>query len=461
MTLTLSFDAAVNVDTSGGTPTLLLETGSADRAASYVSGSGSSTLSFSYTVQSGDQTADLDYASTAALSLNGATIRDAGNVDAILTLPAVGGAGSIAGQKALVVDGVRPTASIVVAEIALAPGDTSLVTITFSEAVSGFSNADLTVANGALSAVSSSDGGITWTATFTPTASVTDSTNLITLNNAGVQDAAGNAGSGSTDSNSYAIDTARPTASIVFADSTLGIGETSLVTITFSESVSGFSNADLTVSNGVLSAVNSSDGGITWTATFAPTAAISASTNVITLDNTGVQDAFGNAGAGTTSSANYLIDGIAPVITSVTVPTDGTYKTGQNLDFTVNLTEAVTVDTTDGTPSIAISLDTGGTVRANYVSGSGSAALVFRMTVASGQIDKTGITTGGSIDANGGTLRDAAGNDLALSLNGTGSTTGVLVEAVDTVPPPIMPPPVVIVQPPPPPVVPPPPHRLS
>jgi hypothetical protein len=84
------------------------------------------------------------------------------------------------------------------------------VTITFSEAVTGFTNADLTIANGTLSA-SSSDGGITWTATFTPSAGITDTTNLITLDNTGVADLAGNAGSGTTDSNNYAIDTsARP-----------------------------------------------------------------------------------------------------------------------------------------------------------------------------------------------------------------------------------------------------------
>ncbi len=41
------------------------------------------------------------------------------------------------------------------------------MTITFSEAVSGFDNSDLTIANGTLSNVSSSDGGVTWTATFT------------------------------------------------------------------------------------------------------------------------------------------------------------------------------------------------------------------------------------------------------------------------------------------------------
>jgi hypothetical protein len=106
----------------------------------------------------------------------------------------------------------------VVADNALKIGETSLVTITFSEAVTGFTNADLTIANGTLSAVSSSDGGITWTATFTPTTNITDATNLITLDNTGVQNLSGNAGSGTTDSNNYAIDTQRPTATIVVAD---------------------------------------------------------------------------------------------------------------------------------------------------------------------------------------------------------------------------------------------------
>ncbi|EJM66552.1 Ig-like domain-containing protein, partial [Pseudomonas sp. GM55] len=149
------------------------------------------------------------------------------------------------------IDTVLPTATIVVADNALKIGETSLVTITFSEAVTGFTNADLTIANGTLTAVSSSDGGITWTATFTPTASITDTTNLITLDNTGVQAvASGNVGSGTTDSNNYAIDTVRPTATIVVADTALRIGETSLVTITFSEAVSGFTNADLTIANG-------------------------------------------------------------------------------------------------------------------------------------------------------------------------------------------------------------------
>src|SRR3546814_8800025 len=80
--------------------------------------------------------------------------------------------------------------------------------------------------------------------------------NLIMLDNTGVTDAAGNAGVGTTNSNNYAIDAARPTATIVVADTALAAGETSTVTITFSEAVSGFTNADLTVANGTLDRQN-------------------------------------------------------------------------------------------------------------------------------------------------------------------------------------------------------------
>ncbi|WP_171832488.1 Ig-like domain-containing protein [Comamonas thiooxydans] len=237
------------------------------------------------------------------------------------------------------IDTQRPTATIVVADTSLVVGETSLVTITFSEAVSGFSNADLTVANGTLSNVSSSDGGITWTATFTPTSNVTDASNLITLDNSGVADAAGNVGSGTTDSNNYAIDTQRPTATIVVADNALKVGETSLVTITFSEAVTGFTNADLTVANGTLSAVSSSDGGITWTATFTPTSNVTDASNLITLDNTGATDAAGNVGSGTTGSNNYAIDTVRPTATIVVA--DTALQAGESTQVTITFSEAV------------------------------------------------------------------------------------------------------------------------
>ncbi|MBL0951580.1 MAG: hypothetical protein IBJ08_13035, partial [Pseudomonas sp.] len=203
--------------------------------------------------------------------------------------------------------------------------------------------------------------------------------------------------------------------------------------------VSGLTTADFSVANGSLSGLSSADGGIPWTATLTPSANVTDPTNLITLDNTGYTDAAGNTGTGTTDSNNYALDTLAPTVTSVSVPTNGTYVAGQDLDFTVNFDDTVTVDTTGGTPRLAITLDTG-TVYANYLSGSGTNALVFRLTVTSGQEDSNGIAIG-ALQANGGSLRDASGNNATATLNNVGATTGVLVDSADptvvsvTVPP--------------------------
>ena len=203
----VTFSEAVTVT---GTPQLTLETGTTDQVLNYSTGSGSTVLSFTYTVQAGDTSADLDYASTTALALNSGTIKDGAGNNATLTLPTPSASGSLGASKSIVVDAVRPTVTVVVADTSLAAGETSLVTFTFSEPVTGFSNANLTIANGTLSAVSSSDGGTVYTATLTPTAALTDATNVITVAMTGVTDAAGNAGAGTTDSNNYAIDTRNP-----------------------------------------------------------------------------------------------------------------------------------------------------------------------------------------------------------------------------------------------------------
>ena len=186
---------------------------------------------------------------------------------------------------------MRPTlaSAITISDTALKIGDTATVTFTATEAVTGFTTADVTAANAVLSNLTTGDGGITWTATLTPTSSVTDATNILTLDLTGITDLNGNAGTGTTSSGNYAVDTQRPTAGIVVTDPTLTIGETTAVTITFSEAVTGFTNADLTIANGSLTAVSSGDGGITWTATLTPANVIDP-TNVITLDNTGVAD---------------------------------------------------------------------------------------------------------------------------------------------------------------------------
>ncbi|QKQ26853.1 hypothetical protein [Candidatus Reidiella endopervernicosa] len=132
-----------------------------------------------------------------------------------------------------------------------------------------------------------------------------------------------------------------------------------------------------------------------------------------------------NASAG---SFSVSMDTTAPTVSSVSVPANATYVAGDNLYFTVNTTENVTVNTGGGTPTLALTIGATGKT-ASYVSGTGTSALVFRYTVESGLADTDGIAVGGSITLNSGTMKDAAGNDLTTTLNSVGSLTAVLVDS--------------------------------
>ncbi len=136
-------------------------------------------------------------------------------------------------------------------------------------------------------------------------------------------------------------------------------------------------------------------------------------------------DAAGNTG--TVSAAyNITIDVQAPAVSSVAVPANGAYKAGTQLNFTITFTEPVYI--TGGTPSFTLVV--GGTSKAvTYVSGSGTANLLFRYTVAAGDNDNNGVdATGASIALNGAQMIDAAGNNIVPALNNIGNTTSVLVD---------------------------------
>jgi LPXTG-site transpeptidase (sortase) family protein len=87
-----------------GTPQLTLETGITDRTADYVSGSGTDTLTFTYNVQAGDTSLDLDYVAATALALNGGSIQDSALNNANLNLPVPAMAGSLSANKSIVID---------------------------------------------------------------------------------------------------------------------------------------------------------------------------------------------------------------------------------------------------------------------------------------------------------------------------------------------------------------------
>jgi hypothetical protein len=106
--ITVKFSEPVFVTkAAGSSPLLRLETGNVDQNASYASGSGTDTLTFNYTVQSGDSSSPLNYVATSSLTLpTGVTIRDTASNDATLTLPAT--TNNDLSKNNLLVDGILP-----------------------------------------------------------------------------------------------------------------------------------------------------------------------------------------------------------------------------------------------------------------------------------------------------------------------------------------------------------------
>ena len=81
----VNFGAAATVDTSGGTPSIVLTVGTAARTAAYRRGSGSQQLVFAYRVQSSDRDTDGVSVPANSLARNGGRIVDAGGDPVRLT----------------------------------------------------------------------------------------------------------------------------------------------------------------------------------------------------------------------------------------------------------------------------------------------------------------------------------------------------------------------------------------
>jgi len=103
--IAISFSEAVNVS---GSPSLALNSGG---SAIYSSGTGTSVLTFNYTVNTGQNSAHLDYSSISALFLNGGSIKDVATNSANLALPNPGGPNSLGANKNLLIDTAAPGAT--------------------------------------------------------------------------------------------------------------------------------------------------------------------------------------------------------------------------------------------------------------------------------------------------------------------------------------------------------------
>ena len=120
--VTATFDGAVTVDGTRGTPSIAMTVGGTVRRAAYAGGSGTAALVFAYTVREGDEDADGVSIEAASIGLNGGAIRDGAGGAARLAHPAVAAEG---GHR---VDAVRPA-------LLGAAVDAATLTMTYREAL--------------------------------------------------------------------------------------------------------------------------------------------------------------------------------------------------------------------------------------------------------------------------------------------------------------------------------------
>jgi gliding motility-associated-like protein len=193
------------------------------------------------------------------------------------------------------------------------------------------------------------------------------------------------------------------------------------VNVVFSEAVTGLSAGDFSLTNASAATPLTIDN-ITYTIEITPAAdgAVGISLPADAAVN------IGGNGNIASNSIRIIADVTAPVVTQVSVPTNGYYKAGSTLNFTVKYSEQVIVS---GTPAIPVNI--GGTnVSAIYTGGTGTQLLSFSYTVQNGDLDMDGIMLGASLLLNSATIRDTANNNAVLTLNNIGNTSSVFVNAV-------------------------------
>ena len=469
ITVVVDFSGPVDVT---GTPLLALNSGG---TASYVSGSGSSTLVFSYTVGAGQSANPLDELSTTALSLNGGTIDTVSNGDpALLNLPSPGSANSLS-QSNIIVDTSAPTVTDVhstTADGTYGAGAVITIVVDWSKNVVVTGTPELALNSGGTATYASGSGTSTLTFTYTVAAGQSSSkldytsTGALSLNGGTIFDtvtnpnaadltlaAPGAAGSISATS-SIVIDTtvaSVTTVSSTTASGSYGVGSSITVVVDFSGPVDVTGTPLLALNSGGTASYVSGSGSSTLVFSYTVGAGQSAnpldelSTTALSL-NGGTIDTVSNGdpallnlplpgSANSLSQSNIIVDTSAPTVTDVTSTTaDGTYGAGAVITIVVDWSKNVVVT---GTPELA--LNSGGT--AAYVSGTGTSALTFTYTVGSGDSSsKLDYTSTGALSLNGGTIFDTVTNpnaaDLTLAVPGaTGSISATKSIAIDAIAP--------------------------
>ena len=423
VTLKVNFSEPVTVS-SGGQPTLTLNNGG---TANYVSGSGSTALTFSYAVAAGQDTADL---AVTSLDLHGATIRDTAGNNAVRSGAATNPAGTLAIDTTPPpvttppppVDTTRPTISSVVASpgtATLTTGNTVTLKVNFSEPVTVSSGGQptLTLNNGGTANYVSGSGSTALTFSYAVAAGQDTADLAVTsldLHGATIRDAAGNnavrSGAATNPAGTLAIDTTpppvttppppvdttRPTISSVVASpgtATLTTGNTVTLKVNFSEpvTVSSGGQPTLTLNNGGTANYVSGSGSTALTFSYAVAAGQdTADLAVTSLDLHGatIRDAAGNnavrSGAATNPAGTLAIDTTPPPVTTPPPPVGGGGGHWGWHRHTSGSTRLTTTDIASSTNTTlgysANSNNAGGTLTASDSTQAASIALLLQST---------------------------------------------------------------------------------
>src|SRR5262249_21048217 len=360
-------------------------------------------------------------------------------------------------------DTTSPTVSSIVASGAgitngtgdLNAGKVVTLTVAFSEAVTVNSPGGaptLALNDGGAATYTSGSGSNSLIFSYTVAAGENTSDLTVTafkLNGATVRDAAGNdanlAGAVTNPSGTLIIDTSPPGPPTIpqVSDDVLPVtgvvangGSTNDTTPTIRISLSGTNAAagdQVQLFNGTSalgSAIVLTSGDISTGFVDVTTAALAQGTYNF---NAKITDIAGNtSGASSNYTVTIATDTTSPTVSSIVASgagiTNGTgdLNAGKVVTLTVAFSEAVTVNTSGGAPTLA--LNDGGA--ATYTSGSGSNSLIFSYTVAAGE--NTSDLTVTAFKLNGATVRDAAGNDANLA-GAVTNPSGTLI--IDTSPP--------------------------
>ncbi|MCT7967673.1 DUF4347 domain-containing protein [Laspinema sp. D1] len=345
--IAITFSQIVNVT---GTPQLSLNTGT---TAIYSSGSGSDTLTFNYSVAAGQNTADLDYSTTTALSLNNGTIQSVTNGNAILTLATPGEANSLGANKALIIDTIAPTVTI--AQDAGQADPTAANTINyqvvFSEAVTEFDNSDI-VLGGTANPTTAVVTGSGTTYNVAVSGMSTNGTVTAAVKAGAAKDAANNVSAASTSlDNTVTYDNTIPTISTINrANPNPSNAHSVNYSVTFSETVTGVDETDFTlVSTGITGASITNITGSASTYTVAVNAGTGDGTlqlNLVDDDSikNGLNVPLGGLGASNGNSRGqiYQIDKTAPTATATV--NDITTAGGTSTQFTVTYSDGMGID---------------------------------------------------------------------------------------------------------------------